>query len=198
MSSILYLVPIKGTISQNNPLHIDAKCKRSPLCHDTIISIDVRITLRRDVHSTHQYFGEVANQITLFQIINFSVSSHQSVFCNSVEIAYCIWTVYCDWIIQHILVTWNRKIGDLVGDFTKNWWLEWISCLTRFHRLSLKDRSYKFWTKSCRYRNGIDNNDIHITRFTARGYKCCSIIISNIITITSLELWYYGVYELRI
>ena len=37
------------------------------------------------------------------------------------------WLLDCsNWIMQHPLVTWNRKICDLVVRFTeRNWWLEW-------------------------------------------------------------------------
>ena len=42
--------------------------------------------LRRTVHSCHQFFGEVTNQITNLKSF-FSVSSHQNVLYNSVAIA---------------------------------------------------------------------------------------------------------------
>ena len=43
--------------------------------------------LRRAVHSTHQFFGEVTNQITNIKSLFFSVSSHQNVLYDSVAIA---------------------------------------------------------------------------------------------------------------
>ena len=44
--------------------------------------VNKKYTIRRAVHSSHQFFGEVTNQIT-----NFSVSSHQNVLYDSVVIA---------------------------------------------------------------------------------------------------------------
>ena len=87
---------------------------------------------RRGVHSSHQFFGEVTNQITnfkspffLFQVIK---------MCWMIQLWLRVRNVYRNWIIQHILVTWNRKIGDLklvtwLVTSPKNWWLEWTPCL---------------------------------------------------------------------
>ena len=43
-------------------------------------------SLRRAVHSSHQFFGEVTNQVTNFKSPIFSVSSHQNVLYNSVTV----------------------------------------------------------------------------------------------------------------
>ena len=41
-----------------------------------------------------------------------------------------IWNVYRNWTIRHILMTGNRKIGDLkLVTSPKSWWLEWTMCL---------------------------------------------------------------------
>ena len=50
-------------------------------CGNTLYGLG-KTRLRRAVHSSHQFFGEVTNQIT-----NFSVSSHQNVLNDSVVIA---------------------------------------------------------------------------------------------------------------
>ena len=76
------------------------------------------------VHFGHQYYDEVTDQIT-----NFSVSSHQNVLYSLVAIAN--WNVYPNWIIWHILVIWNGKIGDLkLVTSPKNWRLEWTAPLS--------------------------------------------------------------------
>ena len=47
----------------------------------------VGLGLRRAVHSTHQVFGEVTNQITNIKSLFFAVLSHQNVLYDSVAIA---------------------------------------------------------------------------------------------------------------
>ena len=77
--------------------------------------------VRHAVHSSHQFFGEVTNQITnikspifLFQVIK---------MCCMIQLCLRVRNVYRNWIIAHFgdLKQKNRwfEIGDLVGDFTK-------------------------------------------------------------------------------
>ena len=89
-------------------------------------------TLRRAVHSSHQFFGEVTNQITNFKspIVLFQVTK----MCCMIQLWLRVRNVYRNWIIQHILVNWNRKIGELklvtwLVTSPKNWWLEWTARL---------------------------------------------------------------------
>ena len=81
---------------------------------------------RHVVHSSHQFFGEVTNQNTNFKssVFLFQVTK----MCYIIQLQLQVWNVYCNWIIQQNFVTWNKKFGDLVEDFTKkNWWLEWTA-----------------------------------------------------------------------
>ena len=57
--------------------------------------------------------------------------------CCIIQLQLRIWNIYRNWIIQHILVTLNRKIGDLklvilLVTSPKNWWLEWTARLSYF------------------------------------------------------------------
>ena len=94
----------------------------SNMFSDSSISKSDIWALRHVAHSTYQFVGEVTNQIT-----NFSASSYQ--MCCIIQLRLQIWNVYRNWLIQHILVTWNRKIGSwnwLFGWWLhQNWWVEW-------------------------------------------------------------------------
>ena len=119
--------------------------------------------IRRAIHSSHQFFGEVTNQITnfksplfLFQVIK---------MCCMIQLWLRVRNFYRNWIIQHILVTWNRKIGDLklvtwLVTSPKNWWLEWTARLKRIALVSVTC-SFKFhWMQ---YETGIYTLFISIT-----------------------------------
>ena len=92
-----------------------------------------KAAVRHAVHSRHQLFGEVTNQITNFKspIFLFQVTK----MCCVIQLRLRIWNVYRNWIIPHILVIWNRKTGDLklviwLLTSPKNWWL-WTARLPR-------------------------------------------------------------------
>ena len=85
--------------------------------------------LRRAVNSSNQFFHQLNHQ---FQITNFSVSSHQNVLYNSVAILgiemFIATELYSTfWWLE--TEDWWFEIGDLIGDYTKNWWLEWSARL---------------------------------------------------------------------
>ena len=85
------------------------------------------------------------------------ISNHQF-FCFKVIKMCCmiqLWlrvrNVYRNWIIQHILMTWNRKIGDLklvtwLVTSPKNWWLEWMARLKVDVKIKIAE-SNGFWSK---------------------------------------------------
>ena len=56
--------------------------------------------------------------------------------CCMIQLWLRVRNVYRNWIIQHILVIWNKKICDLklvtwLVTSPKNWWLEWTARLNR-------------------------------------------------------------------
>ena len=87
---------------------------------------------RGAVHSTHQFFDEVTNQITnikspffLFQVTKMC---YMSVAITDLKcISQLNYTTHFGDLKQK---KWWFEIGDLVGDFTKkNWWVEWTARL---------------------------------------------------------------------
>ena len=88
-----------------------------------IRSFQFEFTLRPAVHSSHQFFGKVTNQITNFKTPFLSVSGHQNMLYNSVANAglKCLsqlnYTVHFGNLKQKKM---RFEIGNLVGDFTKN------------------------------------------------------------------------------
>ena len=82
-------------------------CERNVCKHDTTAKHHFRHT----VYSSHQFVCEVTNQITNFKspLFLFQVTK----MCCIIQLQLQIWNVFRYWIIQHTLVTWNRKIRDL-------------------------------------------------------------------------------------
>ena len=100
----------------------------------------------------------------------FSVSSHQNVLYKFVAINI---SKQLQLNCAPHLMTWNRKkwwfeLGDLVGDFTKKWWLEWtarfgycmvthLSCLFYLHHLP--NTPFDIWP----YKNWVSSSNEWMT-----------------------------------
>ena len=72
-----------------------------------------------------------------FQITNFLFQVTK--MCCIIHLQFWVWNVYPNWIIQHILVTWNRKIGDF-------WMLttDKESKRTKTQQKKIKNRIYSY------------------------------------------------------
>ena len=93
------------------------------------------------------FLGEVTNQFTNYKspIFLFQVTK----MCCKIQMRLRILNVCHNLIIQHILVAWNRKNGDLklvirVVTSPKNWWLEWTARLNTSHH-SIEGIGWFYW-----------------------------------------------------
>ena len=120
--------------------HITKQYVQVRLCHmntvcKLIVLVHLDVSLRCAVYSSHQFIGEVTNQVTNFKLLPFLFQVTK--MCCIIQLWFQVWNVNRNWTIQHILVTWNRKIGDLklviwLVTSPKNCWLEWTARLNSF------------------------------------------------------------------
>ena len=75
--------------------------------------VDYNNFLRRPIHSSHQFFGEVTNQVTNFKSPSFLFQVTKNLLYNSVAIA----DLKC--LLQ---LNYTAHFGDLKQ---KNWWFGW-------------------------------------------------------------------------
>ena len=105
-------------------------------------------TIWHTVHSSHQFSGEVTNQITNSKsLFFFSVLGHQNVLYNSVVIIISnlqSQTNYTAHLGDFKHKNWSFEISDFVGDFTK----KLVARMDGEHLKTLKLQTRAFQLKS--------------------------------------------------